>query len=294
MRRTCIFRGFSPRDESGYALIAAIGLCLTISLLAVVLMGYARTTSSTASIYADGIDSRLAAEAGLTRIVAAYASRGDELRQALSPDGAAVIWKYHDRTLNLSVEAESGKLDVNAGNLQHIENLVSRVITDSQVRHRVVSAIAAARSQKREILSVSELLSPFQRLTAMRDLLEAYLTVYTRQIGVDLYTAPRAVIEAIPGISAQGAADVLAARGAGTTGPGIPPELRRYFVPQRPTYALRSETGPEFKIGTAMRAVVHFAAGKEPLVLEWRSVRRREPTSGTSAPYPTSGVLSRL
>jgi len=182
--------------------------------------------------------------------------------------------------LALSVQAESGKIDVNAGDRTHIFNVLQRVIDDGQLRSTILSRIDETRSNGTKILSIGEILPPFERMTLLRDMLEAYFTVYTNQTGIDFSTARQLVIETIPGLSSQLAAELARRRATDGRLPigNLPSEIARRFVPQRPIYTFRAETQSGFTKAAVMRAIVLYSEHNKPIVLA-RGVVGGQPAS---------------
>lgn len=267
-------------DERGFALIAVIIGAAFIAILALTLMNYARSVAVTGALFVSDVETKSWTEAGLNRILIAYVRPGDPLRQQLQPDGRKVSWEFHGRMLALQAQAESGKIDVNAGDRTHISNVLDRAIENDQLRLTILNRLDEARSSGRKIQSIGEILPPFERMTLLRDALEAYFTVYTNQTGIDFSTAPQLVIETIPGLAPQLAAELVRRRASDRRLPigGLPPEIARRFVPQRPIYTFRSETQSGFTKVAVMRATVLYSEHNKPIVLS-RGVVGGQPAS---------------
>jgi hypothetical protein len=285
-------RTFDGSDDRGFALIAVIIGSAIVATLALTLLTYSRTLSSASALYAADIETRSWAESGLNRILLAYSRPDDPLRQRLNPDGRPVAWDYHGRTVTLSVRAESGKIDVNAGDRNHIARLLSLLIDSSQLRSIILDRIDAARSGGENIRSVAEILPPFERMTSVRDRLDSYFTVYTNQTGIDVATAPSLVIETMPGLPPQLAADILRARsiGAPITMANLPSEIAHRFGQQRPIYTFRAETSSGFTKARAMRAVVLYGERNKYSILAWETVGIAPSSSAASGMFAPSGL----
>ena len=239
--------------------------------LAVALLLLAQRTAQQGNDVVLEVENRAAGEAGLNRIILAYARPGDALREQLVGDGRPVEWELAGKKLVLSAQAESGKLDLNAGPRDHIGALAQRLLGEPDAIARFLAQLDEARSQGRSITSVLMLLSPFDRMTARRDLIEAHFTVLTGQRGFDPATAPMAVIETAPGLPDEAKQDILDARAAGLAfnAGSIAFVPAQTFVSEKPVYTFRAETSSGFERPAAMAAQVGFPDQGRFFVYAW-------------------------
>jgi hypothetical protein len=260
-----------PANDRGFALVAVIFVAAIVAGLAVALLFLAQQAAQQGNDIVLDVENRAADEAGLNRIILAYARPGDALREQLAGDGRPVDWELAGKKLVLRVQAESGKLDLNTGPRDHIAALAQRLLPEPDALARFLSRLDEERSQSRSITSVLMLLSPFDRMTARRDLMEAHFTVLTGQRGFDPTTAPTAVIETAPGLPDQAKQDILDARAAGQAfnAGSIAFVPAQTFVSEKPVYTFRAETASGFERPAAMAAQVGFSDQGRFFIYSW-------------------------
>jgi general secretion pathway protein K len=99
------------------------------------------------------------------------------------------------------------------------------------------------------------------------------LTVSSRQAGIDPLTAPRALLQALPGIDPNAVENLLAVRGAYRVAPRqLMPQAARFFV-DSPRDAVRiSATANAAGVVATRSAVVRLMLGARPpyRILEWQ------------------------
>jgi hypothetical protein len=265
-------RHYRPRHagEGGFALVSVVVVAMVIAALAVGLTALVRSAATESAVLRADAEARAGTEAGLNRIILAYARSGDPLRAALAPDGRPIAWEFAGRRLTLRAQAESGKLDLNAADRDHIGAVASRLFAEPEARARVLARIDAARIARERIAAVAAVLTPLDRMTARRDDAEAHFTVMTDQRGVDPATAPLLVLETMPFLSDEARGAIVAARRAGTPiGLDNLGAAARQFVPERPIYTFRAETAAGFDRAGALQAVVSFSERGGFLIHAW-------------------------
>ena len=256
-------------DDRGFALVSVILVTLCIALLALGLLGLVREVATGSARLRDEAEIKAASEAGLNRIILAFTRVDDPLRAKLIPDGRPVTWTFGGKDLILRVQAESGKLDLNAADREHIAAVVRRLIEDPGGQARFLASLDAARASGKPIASVAQMLSALERMTNVRDRAESFFTVLTNQRGVDAASAPAIVLDTMPALSDEMRRAIHAARAAGQNLSALAtPEMRR-FVSQKPFYTFKAETGPGFMRAGAMRAVVGFSSQNEIEIHAW-------------------------
>jgi hypothetical protein len=260
--------------ESGFALVSVVVICALIAVLVIGLTTLVRRLASASAVVTLDAEAKAGTEAGLNRIIMAYLRPGDPLRAVLVPDSRPVVWPFAGKTLRLQVQAESGKLDLNGGDLEHIGAVIARLIENPAVRAGFLARLNAARNSGTPISTVAELLSPLDRMSARRDLMEAHFTVMTGQRGVDPTTAPLAVLETMPRLSDEARRAIMLAREARQLvqidrAEGTP---LHYFVSERPIYTFRAQTSDGFGRASAMQAIVGFSERGVVSIYAWAPV----------------------
>jgi hypothetical protein len=263
-------------DDDGFALVAVLIMATIIAGISIALMLLAQEIGKEGAAVSADIETRHLAEAGVNRIILAFSVPGDPLRARLIADGRPVTWQFADSQMTLCVEAESGKLDVNAGPRDHIQALIEHLIPESEPRSNFIGLIDRARAQGEFIPSVVTLLSPFDRMTSRRDLVQKHFTVLTGQHGFDPRTAPAAIIQTAPGLTSDLKEQILTARAAGLAigSPILGAAPSQTFVSEKPIYTVRSELlswpGP-----FAMSSQIEFRDLASPLIFTWSSASPR-------------------
>lgn len=258
-------------DERGFALVSVLIICSLIALLTLSFSTFVRGIASDSAKFSSDIRIRSLAEAGLNRMILAYAQTGDPLRTALFPDGRPVPWSFGGAKLTLRVQAESGKLDVNAADRPHIAALASRVFENPDQQGRFLNTLDAARTSGGRIDSIASLLGPFDRMTATRDVAEQHFTVTTNQRGFDMLTAPALVIRTMPALPETLADRIIASRTEGQPPPmeQLPPSLAQRLVTERPIYTFRADVTLDTGRVGAMRAIVGYSERGEISIYSW-------------------------
>lgn len=261
-----------PRpNENGFALVSSLIGSAILAVIATAIIAYSMQIARTSRDFVADIETDFSLDAGLNRILIAYSRPGDPLRDALVPDGRSVFWDFQGRKLRLHVEAESGKLDVNTAKPTHIAGVLKRLIEQDGLRNDILAALTDARSTQQPIRSIAEILPPYQRMAATRDLLERYLTAWTGQTGVDLRTVSTLVLEATPDMSSAALNSLLRARASKDPIDlrGIEERTGITFVQQRPIYTIYCDTVSGFQKMGSMKATVAFDERQRISIFSW-------------------------
>ena len=258
-------------DDRGFALASVLLVAVSIALLALALMGLVRDVATGSARLRDEAEIKAASEAGLNRIILAFTRVDDSLRARLIPDGRAVPWAFGGKDLILRVQAESGKLDLNAADREHIAAVVRHVLEDADGQAQFLARLDTMRASGKPIASVAQLLPAFDRMTNVRDRAESHFTVLTNQRGVDPASAPAVVLNTMPGISDETRRAILARRAnrQHPSADGIPNADMRLFVSEKPFYTFKVEIGPGFMRAGAMRALVGFSSQNAIAIYAW-------------------------
>ena len=239
----------SPRR--GFALLAALALMITISGVVLELSTTARPRRLAAAGAAERVAATAVATAGVERAHALLrklepVSPGRLTRDPLAgPDpwspaigltiGPATLGEY---TYRVEIEDAYARLPLNGASEDQLRRLLIALRVDARRADRVVQAIADWRdrdqlrrlngAERDDYLRAGRPLlpddGPFASVTMLRyvagvddplyERIAPYLTV-TGDGGVNLNTAPRPVLLAMPGITEEAAARLLAERSAG-------------------------------------------------------------------------------
>lgn len=265
-------------NEDGFAVISVLILGIAVSLVILALTNGARNVANTGSLFAAEVETRAALEGGLSRAILAYARRSDGLREQIYPDGRWAVWQIQGKSILLSAQAESGKLDVNSGDRVHLSTLAGRLLDHSLSREHFFEVIERTRRDRVRIASVAVLLAPADRVTKLLDDVKQHLTIFTHQTGFDPTTASDLVIETIPGIGDGGRQAIMEARARRrrVALAAMPAELVKRFSAERPIYSFRAQVANGFGRAAAMVATVEFSVRGTYTIYEWTPASVRE------------------
>jgi hypothetical protein len=182
-------------DERGVIIAAVLTFLAIASALAIALMAEGRAALISARIEAQEIEARIVLDSGIERALMAFQIADDPMLERLR-QLKPVPWTWDDRSVELDLDIESGKVDVNAGHLDILMPVVSTVLGSAHAQP-VLKRILAARGSGQRIASVSELLDARSVLTSDREKLLQVLTVYTGAEGLDPLSMEQPVIMAL-------------------------------------------------------------------------------------------------
>ena len=270
-------------SDRGFVLISALLLGLVLGSILLGLQLAVRHFSTTEAEHQDSVELDASLGAALNRMIFAYLTPNDPLRSSLVPDGTRVPWHFAGKTLTLSVFAESGKWDLNAGDRRHIAMLLSRLFPDQT--DYAMNVIDAARSARRTINSVSSALTPWDRMTEMRERFARHFTVATDQNGIDPMTADQDTLLSMPSLTQEQVDSIISKRGSRETFENLlASRSNQLFVTERPVYTFRAETTGGFRQFGAMEAIVSFSERGTYSVFSWERVGMLPATSATQDP----------
>jgi hypothetical protein len=262
-------------DDQGFILLSAVMIAAVLATIALGILATTRRLANDGARIVSDIELRAACESGLSRMIAIFSNTSDPLRKQLWPDGRAVSWRFEDTELTLRVQAESGKLDLNTGDRDHIAAVLNSAFKPA-VAAAIMTKVDATRTNHSRIESVAAVLTPIDRMNRTRDALERLFTVMTAQRGVDPWSAPELILHTIPNISEDALQRIIdAKRGdqilpAGEFAEGI----RSYFAAQRPIYTFRTEArSRQGRVG-AMQALAGFDDRQRFHIYSWEIAGR--------------------
>ena len=250
------------RGNRGIALVAVLWVIMLLAAMAVSFVGTIRTETSVIRNLVDNADAQALADAGVYRAVLALYHSFEEVDAeggsgilsaddetdggtaagspvesgALRFDGRPYLWPFEDGVVQIAIQSEAGKVDLNAAREELLlgllrangaeqpEILLDRIadFRDPDKERRPQGAedadyVAAGRSEGAKdapFESVEELRQVIGVSQALYDRLAPALTVYSEARGIDPLTAPAAALRALPDIDPSVIEALLAERQA--------------------------------------------------------------------------------
>jgi general secretion pathway protein K len=199
------------RRERGIALLLVIWMMALLSSVAMIAAGNARADLQIARNLLDAAQASSLADGGVWWMMARLAERDAVAPGAIldNADGTPTRLSLDGRTIEVAVQDEGGKIDVNTADATLLANLCrvvglgagAEAIAEDIVQYRERRSRDRSKAAPQPAFIVIEEL----RLVPGLDLdiyarLLPFVTVYTRDGRVNPRTAPREVIMALPGI----------------------------------------------------------------------------------------------
>ena len=237
VRRSPVAGGQPHRErEGGFAVLLAIWVLILISLMAATLSAQTQSVTRVAQNRAE-----LAAARGLADAGVAFGLAGlldPVVANRWPADGRTRRIRYGGGTIEIHVQDEAGKLDLNAAPIELINGLVHALGIDDAAGAGVTNGIEARRRLYAAALSdadraaaseddtplaaavqlpfaeVSELRLAAQIPQSVYERLRPFVTVYTNSARINLLTAPQIVLLALPGLHPDEIQAYVAARNA--------------------------------------------------------------------------------
>jgi general secretion pathway protein K len=273
------------RSQRGVALLLVLWAC---TLLAIMLGGYAMTART------EGLQARYqfaqtqvhyAAEAGLSRAV--YGLQDPRLAERWLADGRPYTFRFDGFTVRVSAVDEGGKVDLNSASPLVLQGLfraaglrpdeaqkMAAAVVDWRgfdVSRQVGLDVYAANGYKPRhspFLSIEELQQVAGMTPALYRRIAGAITIWSGRESPDPNTAQSLALAAIPGMTPERAAQVLAARR--NTRPGV----AGLFAGNGVTHSIRSEATMADGTRAVLLATVRLQGvrpGAQPYaVLHWR------------------------
>lgn len=229
------FRGLSLRritPESGVALVLVLWMLVLLTTIAQSLAFSSRTDVLIAGNLASQAKAEAIADAAvhraihlLTRNLSAPAAQIDPLQW--KADGISRAWRYRDAELRVTIIGESGKIDINAAPPPLLIGLFVSVGVEREAATALVDAMLDWRdtdelrrpqgAEKAEYVAAGlshvpgnvdfTAIDELQQVLGMNEDLfrriESLITVHSYQPGIDLATAPRGVLMALPNVTPE-------------------------------------------------------------------------------------------
>jgi hypothetical protein len=241
-------------QQSRGVVVAAVLVFMAIaSALAIALIAAGRDGMREARAEGQEIAARLLLDSALERGLFALTRAGDpmlkDLRQ-LRP----VYWQWNGETVSLDLDIESGKIDVNMGNLDLITAALAHW-TDRTAATTILTRIRAARLSATPFITPAAVLDPAAQFTAKRDALGRIFTAYTGAEGLD----PLSIEEPVRSALEPKAGGVGSAKSF----------VLSSVSPERPIYTLTARWKSRHR--EYQRRVVFFVRdfGTAPMIIRW-------------------------
>lgn len=169
-----------PRNE-GFILINAIWLLLLCGAIAALLMLRGIERGSAARAEGHALKARLSLESGVEAVIADILFNGPRSHWAILPANGSID-VGGGTSLQVRVSSETGRLDLNDGNLDAIDLALRGFGADATRRRALVDALRARRARKERIGSWAEadmLLAGISAQHNPQSCLEHYVTLYS-------------------------------------------------------------------------------------------------------------------
>lgn len=222
------------RDQRGYALVLVIAVLAVLALLAAGIAAETRSTALGARSRLEIVQARTLADAGVTIAIMHLLDRSEEGRWRA--DGAMHEERYGDGRIQITVEDEAGKIDLNNAPKELLAGLIGEfapadqasALTDAILERRASFAPVSPRpgrffsAGQANFQSLANL--AFSDISELRLIpgvsaelyaqLQPYITVYSQSPTLNRQTASRVALLAIPNVTPSEIDALFASRGA--------------------------------------------------------------------------------
>jgi general secretion pathway protein K len=230
------------RRERGFALFIVVAVLALMAALVADFVTLAQTDIRATRNEVELARARNLAEAGYA--MALNDLLNPELGRAALADGRSREVEFDGGRISIAIQDEAGKIDLNWAPMELLSGLLDGLEIPGDVAARIIDAVAdrragialpqyapgdiaasgllggptLARLAHMPFASVDELQALARVDQASFDRMLPALTVYSESRRVNLSVAPRAVLMAIPGVSAEMADAIIASRKGGAGG----------------------------------------------------------------------------
>ena len=320
------------RANRGIALVAVLWVIVLLAAMAVSFVGTIRTETSVTRNLVDNAGAQALADAGVYRAIMALYHSFDDVENeggsgilsaddeaageagagspvesgALRFDGRPYLWPFEDGVVQIAIQSEAGKIDLNAAReelllgllrangVEQPEVLVDRIadFRDPDKERRPQGAEdadyeTAGRTQGAKdapFESVEELRQVIGVSRTLYDRLAPALTVYSEARGIDPLTAPAEALRALPDIDPSVIEALLAERQAEDPDlAGLLADFEAYLAgPGSLVYSISSEAVTPAGARFRREAIIALVPGSDrPFrVFSWKRGRLRTAESG--------------
>jgi len=223
-------------DQRGIALVAVLWVVAILALIAAVFMRETRTEIALTRNLTEDARAEALAEAGVNRAMLILLGLDESLPWRV--DGTPFAFAYGGGTVQVSIQDEGGKIDLNRAGDAVLQGLFTSVGVGQDAAQHLVDAIADFRDADdlrhvngaedadyaRAGLPYDAKDAPFAAVEELRQVLgmtpelyarvAPFVTVYSPRRDVNLATAPPAVLSALPYLSPDRVRTILDQRAA--------------------------------------------------------------------------------
>ncbi|MGB9154821.1 MAG: hypothetical protein WCD70_17250 [Alphaproteobacteria bacterium] len=203
-------------------------LVALMGVLALGILSLARNDNATAHAALDEVQAEGLADAGVYLVIHELSNR--QTAANVPVDGSPRILRVGDHEVEVSVQDENGKIDLNYAPKELLTSLLSTVGLSQGESAKIVSAIQDRRLMASgnmqnigNVTAVQTLQAlPFFTAEQLKSIpgitdeiflrIRPALTVYSQQTIVQTATAPKEALQALPGLNAQQVENVMAQR----------------------------------------------------------------------------------
>ncbi|KAF0227522.1 MAG: hypothetical protein FD175_2639 [Beijerinckiaceae bacterium] len=266
----------APKGEQGFVLLAVLGLTGVIGAIILALSLSTRDDYREMKLHLDLVKARLHADNALVRGIAALGDPADPLHGVLLQPGGAYVFRLNEVDVELRVEHESGKIDLNRADPAFILSALRRLAPDAAMAEAMHARVMTLRAQNLFIGDIGAMLSVAQTFEPIAGRIERVFTVATGARGVAAHLASREAMAAIPGILPEELE--LLVLGRARAGANLSPVLTKYqahLSSARPIYTLRAKVAdkslpPQKRKAVIALAQVPIRRHTDIAVLAWR------------------------
>lgn len=270
---TRVLRSRLSETEQGFSLVSVLLLTGLLSALAIAVSLMVQSTLSVSLFQRDIVQARLSADAGINRIILALEIKEDSL-QLKQPLLNVTRRQFHFQgvTVDLTIEPESGKLDINYARPDHLEAVFKALRVSQEKTEKIIQRLSVARNKRYLFYSIEEILDARDRLGPLPEQLTHFLTVTRNRASFDPRAASQLVLEAIPDLTPD-ELDAIYRYKAGADANSVNQTLTRHsalFAPPQPIYRILAVATMENGTKARREAIIMLRAyGLRSYVISW-------------------------
>ncbi len=288
--------------QNGIALVIVLWMLALLSIIALAYSGMTRSESQLTGNVARSAKARAVAEAGLWTAVHDLLRPPNERR--FSPDGVVVnLLMDNDQEVLISIQDESGKVDLNKASQELLLGLIKSTGLDYEQSLHLVEAILDWRDKDNlqrvngaetaeyaandlpygakngTFNSVEELMLIRGMTQEIFDQVKSGLTVNSMQARVRLSTSPASVLNGLPGMTEDLAAEIIASRfndGTVIIPSSVIPDITQPYIfasGRGNIYTIVSNASVDEVISKLQVTLILKKVGNRPItILDWKEV----------------------
>lgn len=277
----------TPGQQGGLALVMVLWLIVLLSIVATGHVHNVHTETRLATRHIEVATARALTEAGIQHAILELLV--DDQSKPWPLDGTMGQIRFSESNINIAIRDASGLIDLNAANPELLTALVATLDTDSTTQQEIVAAILDWRdaddllhlngaedpdylaaghiwsARDGAFASVEELRYVMGMTQQYFDELAPFVTIYSRQAGINIEFAPPFLVAALTGQEIEPvAARQIDARRAGKSNNGSG------------TYHIYASTSATDGIGASAEAVIQLLSDDDRpySILFWREPMR--------------------